>query len=213
MSLEYPKKEARRFETQQHNYRIPQRISTPTSSSARAPTYATPEEKQHVEALKVQPVEDKMHDVKTFRRAKGLCYKCGMKWAPNHKCAPTVAIHVVEELWQLLQDAEGNHQPTIENDSDSEDDLMYLSVHAMNGTEAPKTMRVMGNLYGHKPLILFDSGSSSNFISESIAIYFEGWTCLTKPVVVKVSNGSSLMCTHQLSNCEVYIQGIAFFWT
>lgn len=111
LTVEYARKDTRRFDLQPGGFKVPPRsISTPATLSsavtARSPTYATPEEKQHVEALKVQSLEDKMQAVKAFRRAKGLCYKCGMKWAPGHKCAPTVAIHVVEELWQLLADSE-----------------------------------------------------------------------------------------------------------
>lgn len=67
-----------------------------------------------------------------------------------------------------------------------------------------------GNLCGKKPLILFDSGSSSNFISEQLAKSFTNWVALSKPVVVRVVNGSSILCSHQLSNCEVKIQGHSF---
>lgn len=151
-----------------------------------------------------------MNAIKASRRAKGLCYKCDMKWAPNHKCAPTVAIHVVEELWQLLQEAEPSSPQHLDNESDSGDDLMSLYVHAVNGTEAPKTMRVIGNLFGEKPLILIDSDSSSNFISEQMVVSFPNWAPLHKPIAVRVANGTSILCTHQLSNCELYVQGHCF---
>lgn len=72
----------------------------------------------------------------------------------------------------------------------------------MNGTEAPKTIRVAGNIYGQKPLMLIDSGSSSRFISENMA--------LSKPTTVKVANGATVLSTHELKNCEIYIQGHCF---
>ena len=37
---------------------------------------------------------------------------------PTHKCAPQVALHVVEELWQLLQDPETMHKTALDTDSD-----------------------------------------------------------------------------------------------
>lgn len=98
----------------------------------------------------------------------------------------------------------------VEEESDSGDDLMSLSVHALNGTEAPKTLRVEGNLYGLKPLMLFDSGSSSSFISEHMAAHISGWTPLDKPVQVRIANGAVILCTHQISNAEIYIQGHLF---
>ena len=39
----------------------------------------------------------------TYRRAIGLCYKCGEKWQCDHSCAPTVQVHMVQELWELFQ--------------------------------------------------------------------------------------------------------------
>ena len=39
----------------------------------------------------------------TYRRAMGLCYKCGEKWSRDHSCAATVQLHVVQELWELFQ--------------------------------------------------------------------------------------------------------------
>ena len=49
-------------------------------------------------------VDAKLAAVKTYRRAMGLCYKCGTKWSKDHKCNPQVQLHVVQELWDLLQD-------------------------------------------------------------------------------------------------------------
>jgi hypothetical protein len=42
--------------------------------------------------------EDKAATLMAYRKAKGLCYKCGMKWHPGHKCSNSVSLHVVEEL-------------------------------------------------------------------------------------------------------------------
>jgi hypothetical protein len=42
--------------------------------------------------------EDKAATLMNYRRAKGLCYKCGLKWGPDHKCANTVPLQAVEEL-------------------------------------------------------------------------------------------------------------------
>lgn len=36
--------------------------------------------------------------LKAYRRARGLCERCAEKWKCGHRCAPTVALHAVEEL-------------------------------------------------------------------------------------------------------------------
>lgn len=32
--------------------------------------------------------DDKLETLKSFRKANGLCYRCGEKWGHNHKCPP-----------------------------------------------------------------------------------------------------------------------------
>jgi len=51
---------------------------------------------------KTTPSEDKATTPMNYRKAKDLCYKCGMKWHPGHKCATSVPLQVVEELWKML---------------------------------------------------------------------------------------------------------------
>jgi hypothetical protein len=45
---------------------------------------------------KMQPIEDRVAALRAYRKAKGLCHKCGEKWSSEHKCGPTVQLHVVE---------------------------------------------------------------------------------------------------------------------
>jgi len=167
----------------------PSTLSTPSAVS-RSPNYSSPEEKLHVESTKVQSFEEKLAAVKAYRRAKGLCYKCGTKWAPNHKCAPTVSLHMVEELWQLLPESPEANQS---EQYDSGEDLMAISLHAVNGTDTLKTIRVMGKILDQHPLILVDSGSSSSFITEQMAAAIPSWTMLQTPLSVRVANGSILV--------------------
>lgn len=87
---------------------------------------------------------------------------------------------------------------------------MALSLYAANGTEAARTIRVMGNLAGQTPLILLDSVSSSTFISEHMAANLSNWTPLTTPVLVKIADGATIWCTHELQSCQLHIQEHCF---
>jgi hypothetical protein len=51
---------------------------------------------------KSHSTEDKLATLYAYRKAKGLCYKCGLIYARSHKCAETVQLHLVEELWQFM---------------------------------------------------------------------------------------------------------------
>jgi hypothetical protein len=95
-------------------------------------TFAKP-----VETAKPSGVEEKLQNVKNYRRAKGLCFKCGDKWNPNHKCSTTVSLNLVEELWQLIDNSDDQDQ----HNSDSGEDLMQLSLLAVQGTDAVQTVR------------------------------------------------------------------------
>lgn len=53
-------------------------------------------------------MDDKLRALRSYRRARGLCYTCGEKWSREHKCAATVQLHVVEELWDMLEESELN---------------------------------------------------------------------------------------------------------
>jgi len=87
---------------------------------------------------------------------------------------------------------------------------MQLSLSAIQGTDIVQTIRLVGDLYQHYVLLLLDSGSSSNFIRQSLAAKISNWTSLNTPVQIRVANGTLLQCTHELLHCPIYIQGHCF---
>lgn len=97
-----------------------------------------------------------------YRKAKGLCYKCGLKWHPGHKCASTVSTHMIEELWQLVHGDQSVSGTSLSQgaseDSDSGEDFVALSANAVQGTEAPRIIRLMSKFHATEVVILMDSG-------------------------------------------------------
>jgi hypothetical protein len=120
--------------------------------------------KHHKEVSKIGLDEHKAATLVAFRKAKGLCYKCGLRWGPTHKCSTNVPLHVAEELWQLL-DTSGTQEHILEPTKESSDDLMTLSVNAVQGIEAPQTVTLIASMFSKIVVMLVDSGSSSSFIS------------------------------------------------
>jgi hypothetical protein len=46
--------------------------------------------------------DGKVASLRAYRRARGLCQYCADKWVKGNKCSPTVQLHVMQELWDLL---------------------------------------------------------------------------------------------------------------
>lgn len=72
------------------------------------------------EKAKGKVTEDKLGSLKAYRRQHGLCFRCGEKWGPGHKCPTQVPIHVVEELLDALEDGEETEMSTMEDSVEPE---------------------------------------------------------------------------------------------
>jgi len=166
------------------------------------------EDKKFSATPKSKPQSEKLATLMAYRKAKGLCYKCGNKWGPQHHCPESVSLHVVEELWQIF--SEGDESPTLSSqsaESDSGDDLMALSAYAATGINSGKTIKLQASILQHKALVLLDSGSSHSFISEQMAALLSYRSPLKHPMKVQVVDGGILLCTHEVKNCPWLLQG------
>lgn len=150
---------------------------------------------------------DRMSNLYAYRKAKGLCYKCGVQFTRGHKCADTVQLQFVEELWQTwdLPASEG----TDEN-SHAELHNLLLSQAARGGSPATKTMKFYGSIQGINILILLDSGSSHTFISSSVAAQLQGCTTVNTSLPVQIANGSRLICALELVQAEWFMNDYQF---
>lgn len=156
-------------------------------------------------------VPTKFDSLRAQCRAKGECYKCGEKYTPGHKCPPQVQLHVVEEMLDALQlsdstqDSDGDHPS-----GSDQDNCMKLSVHAVSGTTSKRSMRLQGQVGKYTTLILIDSGSSSNFISQALADKLQFPTQDMPPARVTVAGGGQLTCNKCIPSLTWYTQGHKF---
>jgi len=95
-------------------------------------------------------------------------------------------------------------------DDDSGEDLMAISVNAVQGTKTRKTVRMIANIYGKEAIILIDSRSSHSLISEAMASEWRNWSSLKSLMQVRVANGEALYCKHELVDCPIWISGHGF---
>lgn len=105
----------------------------------------------------------KMAALMAFRKAKGLCYKGGLRGNANHTCVAAIPLNVVEEVWQLVQDTTIESSiPHTSANFDYGEDLCAISLAAVNGQEAPRTIMFKGRIQHLEVVVLADCGSSWN---------------------------------------------------
>jgi hypothetical protein len=155
-------------------------------------------------------VESKAEALRNYKRAMGLCFKCNEKWGKDHKFAPIVQLHVVQELWDLFQSNDDSAlSPGSSNDS-SEYLFMAISKAALSGCVAPKTVKFKGSIQHQQVSLLIDSGSSSSFISSVLADKLSGVVPLSNSVRVQVAGGGILSCSAEIPHALSFIGDIAF---
>ncbi|WVZ83410.1 hypothetical protein U9M48_030560 [Paspalum notatum var. saurae] len=156
-----------------------------------------------------QPVQDKLAALKAYRKAQGLCFSCGDKWAPRHKCSSTVQRQMIQGIWELFH-LSAEEEDTPSSPTSSAQLFITLSQEAVTGHSTPTTLKFQGDLSGHNILILVDSGSTHTFVSASLASQLTEATPLLSPIMVQVANGNTIMCNFELLNTSWTMQGYSF---
>lgn len=156
--------------------------------------------------------DDKLAALRNYRRAKGLCFKCGERWGKEHNFPATVQMHVVEELLALFSQEEVTGDAGSDHVNDETETVCSLSMHALTGTAAETSGIIQLHAYiaAHEALILVDSGSSASFINKQLADRLSEAQKLQKACLVKVADGSQYRCSTLLPACQWTSQGSTF---
>ncbi|XP_051177859.1 uncharacterized protein [Lolium perenne] len=147
--------------------------------------------------------DERITALRAFRRAKGLCYKCGEKWNKEHVCPATVQLHVVEELFALFSPDELTGYETAEAKTETSETVCSISIHALTGPSAntPGVIQLQAFVEDKEILILVDSGSSASFINQSLADTMQGVQPLLQPCRVNVADGTQHHCAAYIPQC------------
>jgi hypothetical protein len=119
-------------------------------------------------------------------------------------------LNVIQELWDIIDDHQSESSSIDYLDRPTEQLLVAISVAAMSGIEAPKTLKLGGIIQGLEVLILLDSGSSHSFICASVASLLNGVTPMISHVQVIVANGQLLQSDDEIIQATRFIQGHEF---
>lgn len=96
------------------------------------------------------------------------------------------------------------------DDHSVHEQLLALSLAAVQGRELPKTIQLKGLVQQNEVLILIDSGSSNTFINSVLAAKLQGEAVMDQPVNVKVADGALLQCKSHIPALEWHVQECSF---
>jgi hypothetical protein len=162
------------------------------SSGSRPPSRS--EDQRGIDSAQAT-ADERVTALRAFRRAKGLCYKCGERWRKEHTCPASVQLHIVEELFELFSSEELNGSDTETQTPD--ETVCSISIHAMTGSSAnsPGVIQLQAFVADKEILLLVDSGSSTSFINKHLAATLTGVQPLSRPCRVNVADGTQYKCS------------------
>lgn len=149
---------------------------------------------------------DKLESLKEFRRANGLCYRCGEKWNHNHKCPPQVPLHVLEELWDTMD------QVFYSTDLDEVTPQPTEVVLAVNVDSPPSSriMKFLAQIGKTQILVLVDSRSVGTFVSQALIAKLKLPTLTCNQVQDKAADGGPMTCAQYIPELHWYTQKQSF---
>jgi hypothetical protein len=123
-----------------------------------------PEDRTAREPLKTISPDDKWHQLRNYRKSKGLCFTCGERWAKDHQCKSSVQLHVVQEMMDFLSVEDQQYYECTDTDVDPTVQLMCVSAAALGKMEAEQTLHISVMIQGVSMNLLIDSGSTHSFL-------------------------------------------------
>lgn len=141
-------------------------------------------------------MEERLQSLRSYRKIRSLCIRCGERWQPGHKCAQNIQLHALQEVWNLCQDVFDVHEEDIDTKPHAEEQtpqlFMILSAATTSGRPGARTMQLQGVIEGRNIFILVDSGSSHSFINSTVVNGLSGLRNLPSTVSVQVADGSAI---------------------
>lgn len=92
----------------------------------------------------------------------------------------------------IICDDVTNEPPAEENHEELPE--LEITLHALTWWTIPKTMCVAAKIGSHDVIVLIDSGSTHNFISEQLANGLWLPMVSTKAFTMRIANGEKLKC-------------------
>jgi hypothetical protein len=189
---------------------VPMPLPLPPAIATR--TSGTTEDRKSSGRYQNRGEDSKLSALRDYRRAKGLCFKCGERWGHLHRCSTSVPLHLVEEMWELAIQRESMSEEVNDdnNETTAEESIQAISVAAVNGSEGNQTIRLWASVHCQQVSVLVDSGSSASFLGSHLMGVMSGVQLLAKPVRVKVADGRTFVSKYWVPNFKWLCGGLTF---
>ena len=192
-----------------------QRLQRPRIVPVGRPPPATTNTNQARAAPPPRPGGDEYtreRQLRDFRRANGLCFRCGDKYSREHQCKRTGQILMIEvgDFGEILSDDTVHALQLLDEPALPEPECCTLSQHAISGEDAPSTVRLRAQVGDQVMLLLVDSGSSHSFVSEAFIQHIAADTQPLLLVSVRVGNGQRLHCNKMVKQLAWQVPGHTF---
>ncbi|KAH0682422.1 hypothetical protein KY290_020987 [Solanum tuberosum] len=92
-------------------------------------------------------------------------------------------------------------------DNPQENDLAEISFHAILGQSVGATMKLQGEINGKKVLIFVESGSTHNFVVDSIVEEHNILVEMVPTFGVQIGNGDIIRCNKVCRNLQIQLTG------
>jgi hypothetical protein len=144
------------------------------------------------------------------RQLKGLCYNCDEKYFPGQKCkeqklSMAISEDISEEDVETPLVPESSEINDITPPSDPPEVEPIISLNALTGFSALKTLNLIGYIKHRKVIILVDSGSTHNFIHRRIAQETHCYIHAVNNFQIMIANGGSMKCGGRSENVRLQI--------
>ena len=137
-----------------------------------------------------------------------MCFNCDEKISRGHRCAPKLFLLIAGEEDNPSSDFFSHTSD--DNDEANEPSPAQISLHALLGHMAPETLHLLSCINRHKVWILFDGGSTHNFIQKHLVSVLGLHAQFTHPLKVMVGNGHELECSQWCRDISLHVQDQSF---
>ncbi|GJY81073.1 reverse transcriptase [Tanacetum coccineum] len=139
------------------------------------------------------------------KRAQNLCFYYDQKYASGHKCAGKLFSLV------LIPKEEDCFEDCLEDDNmEVVEEMPQISLHAMNGVQNYRTLRVKGTMGKHTIHILVDCGSTHKFVDVAVAKKLGCHIRSICPLAITVGDGYNVATTSECKQFKWQLQGVNF---
>lgn len=152
--------------------------------------------------------------LRDFRRANNLCFRCGEKYSKEHQCKQPLQLLTIQlgEFGEVFTD-DTVHALELLSGPDKDTPALqccHISLQEVSGGEANETIRLRAQVGNQVMITLIDSGSSHSFINKEFSLRASCPISSADVAQVKLANGNIVTCDQQVSDLEWMTQSYTF---